>query len=313
MTDANVVALRARPEAEAASSPSADGGSPHGEPVAAPKPRAATGATSVLMSGVRLIAALVAVYGLFLFVLSGFTAARAQAGLERRFEAQAANAQLAIGGVIPSGAPVARLTIPHLAVHDIVVEGSTSDDTTAGPGHVPATPLPGQRGNSVIVGRRSTYGAPFRHLGRLRPGDRIDLLTGQGLASYRVARVATVPAGSRLAFGSRGGRDTLTLVTSDPPVLASRWLLVVATLRSHPRPTPPHATVLSRAEIGVNGVNSTVPLLLWSEVLLGVAVGFVWLRMRWRTWGAYVIGVPVLLAVAWIVFEQVTRLLPATI
>jgi len=52
---------------------------------------------------------------------------------------------------------------------------------------------------------------------------------------------------------------------------------------------------------------------LWLEVTLLVAIGTTWLWRRWARWSAYVVCVPMVLAITWIVFENVTKLLPATL
>ena len=66
----------------------------------------------------------------------------------------------------PVGEPVALLSIPRLGISQVVVEGTASGDTLAGPGHLRDTVLPGQVGTSVVYGRAATYGAPVR---RTRP------------------------------------------------------------------------------------------------------------------------------------------------
>ena len=88
------------------------------------------------------------------------------------------------------GAPVAVLTIPGVGIHDVVVvEGTTPHALELGPGHLRSTPLPGQEGMSVIYGRRTTFGAPFGNLDRLRPGDKITAITQQGTSVYKVVAV----------------------------------------------------------------------------------------------------------------------------
>src|SRR5690606_21759047 len=71
------------------------------------------------------------------------------------------------------GVPIGRIIIPTAEVDNILVEGVDPRDLKKGPGHMPWTPLPGQPGNSVISGHRTTYGAPFFHLDRVAIGDDI--------------------------------------------------------------------------------------------------------------------------------------------
>jgi sortase A len=82
---------------------------------------------------------------------------------------------------------VAQIRIPRVGLDDIVVNGVGVDDLRKRPGHAPATPLPGQRGNSAIAGHRTPYGAPFGNLDQLSNGDAILPRTTQGSFTYRVS------------------------------------------------------------------------------------------------------------------------------
>jgi LPXTG-site transpeptidase (sortase) family protein len=269
-----------------------------------------------LRGGAIVFVALIAGFALFLFVLSGFEHNRTQVGLDRAFRSDLATLSTPIGGDIAEGTPIARLAIPDIGLHQVVVEGSKSGTTRAAPGHVRATPLPGQIGNSVIVLRRTTFGAPFRRVNALSPGDRITVVTGQGSAVYEVTGRRTVSTTRRAIenlYTSKGTAQ-LTLVTSDPPVLASRLVAVQARLVGKPKASTPHSGRLGSDELGFTGqYDNLLPLLLWLEALLVVCVGAAWVVRRWRFWSAYLVVVPVVAAVAWVVFDEVTRLLSATL
>ncbi len=71
------------------------------------------------------------------------------------------------------GVPVdalTRLTIPKIDLDSVVVEGTDRKALLLGPGHMEATAVPGQPGNSVITGHRDTF---FRHIYELDKGDPI--------------------------------------------------------------------------------------------------------------------------------------------
>jgi sortase A len=74
----------------------------------------------------------------------------------------------------------------------VFVEGTDAGDLRRGPGHYPATPLPGQRGTVAIAGHRTTYGAPFRKIDKLRPRDAIVITMPYGRFTYRVERTRIV-------------------------------------------------------------------------------------------------------------------------
>jgi sortase A len=75
------------------------------------------------------------------------------------------------------GAPIVRLTIPVLGLDEIVIEGVGSEELNAGPGHLPGSALPGERGNSVISAHRDRH---FSTLGSLHVGDELSTETASG-------------------------------------------------------------------------------------------------------------------------------------
>jgi sortase A len=90
------------------------------------------------------------------------------------------------------GDSIARLEIPAIGVSEYVVEGTDTGDLRKGPGHYPDTPLPGDPGTSAIAGHRTTYGAPFRNVDDLKPGQVIRVDMPDGRYVYRVERVKIV-------------------------------------------------------------------------------------------------------------------------
>jgi sortase A len=82
------------------------------------------------------------------------------------------------------GDTIAKLSIPRLGAQIYVVEGTDATDLRLGPGHMPGTALPGQKGNCVIAGHRDTH---FRVLRNIRRGDEITLETQEGRFVYTVA------------------------------------------------------------------------------------------------------------------------------
>lgn len=90
------------------------------------------------------------------------------------------------------GDAIARLKLPSLDRSYYVVEGTDTDTLRKGPGHYPETPLPGERGTAAIAGHRTTYGAPFRTIDKLKRGDPIVVEMPDGTFHYRVERVRIV-------------------------------------------------------------------------------------------------------------------------
>ncbi len=92
---------------------------------------------------------------------------------------------------VPGGG-LGILAIPAIGLQQAVVEGVTSSQTVAAPGHVPGTAGLGQPGNSAVVGRRSGYGGPFGRLADLKVGEKLVTATTEGQSVYVVRSVRTV-------------------------------------------------------------------------------------------------------------------------
>ena len=92
------------------------------------------------------------------------------------------------------GDPLGRIRIPRIGVVGGLRGGHGHRRPARGPGHYPATPLPGQRGTVAIAGHRTTYGAPFHDVDDLRRGDPIVLAMPYGRFTYRVQRTRIVAA-----------------------------------------------------------------------------------------------------------------------
>ena len=71
------------------------------------------------------------------------------------------------------GDALGKLRIDRIGLSSVFVEGTDAGDLRKGPGHYPGTPLPGQRGTVAIAGHRTTYGASFRRIDKVKPGDEI--------------------------------------------------------------------------------------------------------------------------------------------
>jgi sortase A len=83
---------------------------------------------------------------------------------------------------VPENAPVdahadtpyvvhGNLSLPSIGVSQPLHEGVTLTAINHGPSHWPGTAMPGQPGNVVVAGHRTTYSKPFYDLDLLAPGD----------------------------------------------------------------------------------------------------------------------------------------------
>ncbi len=110
-----------------------------------------------------------------------------------------------------------------------VVEGVRTTDLRNGAGHMPDTALPGQPGNAVISGHRTTWGMPFHELDQLDPGDRIEVDTALGTHIYAVRETRVVRPSEISVADPREGA-WLTLTTCHPKFSARQRFVVIAEL-----------------------------------------------------------------------------------
>jgi sortase A len=134
-----------------------------------------------------------------------------------------------------TGDAIGRLTIPHIGVSILVVQGTDSASLEKGPGHYPSTALPGLGRTVAIAGHRTTFLAPFRHLDALHAGDRIVLNMPYGRFVY-VVQYRRVVSPTAWSVTRNAGYDRLVLSACDPLFSAARRLVVFARLTRLPVP-----------------------------------------------------------------------------
>jgi sortase A len=127
------------------------------------------------------------------------------------------------------GDALGKLRMPSIGVSEYVIEGTDAGNLRKGPGHYPDTPLPGQRGTSAIAGHRTTYGAPFRKLDKLKKGDPIMVELPYGTFVYRVDRTQIVDD-SALWVTKKVDHDQLVLTACHPLYSAEQRIVAFARL-----------------------------------------------------------------------------------
>jgi sortase A len=130
---------------------------------------------------------------------------------------------------LDEGQAMGRIAMPRIGVSDVFVQGTEAGDLRKGPGHYPDTPLPGEHGTVAIAGHRTTYGAPFRRIDELEPGDRIELRMPYGVFTYRVERTRIVPP-TETSVTDRVDHDRLILSACHPLYSAAKRIVVFARL-----------------------------------------------------------------------------------
>ena len=108
------------------------------------------------------------------------------------------------------------IEISKIGVNEVLYEGIRLTTFDRGPGHWPGTAMPGQFGNVVVGGHRTSHTKPFRHLDALVPGDQVVFSTPDGRFVYRVESTEIVtPDVTRVVSQNPG--FTATLFACNPP------------------------------------------------------------------------------------------------
>lgn len=132
------------------------------------------------------------------------------------------------------GAEFAILRVPRLGLEVVLFEGVDREVLKKGPGHMPGTPIPGQPGNAVISGHRTTYGRPFFDFDLLEPGDVFEIETAIGTHTYRMMDPSFVVEPTEVWVTNDKPGAWLTLTTCNPKFSARQRLIVTAELVDGP-------------------------------------------------------------------------------
>lgn len=133
----------------------------------------------------------------------------------------------------PNGEALGRIVIPTASIDWVLVQGVNPNHLKKGPGHMPGTPMPGQYGNAVISGHRTTYGGPFGNLDRMAPGDRFTVETLIGVHTYQVVSVELVRPTDTWVVQPMDGA-WLTLITCHPKYTSQQRMIVFSKLVEGP-------------------------------------------------------------------------------
>lgn len=136
------------------------------------------------------------------------------------------------------------IEIPAIGLRHDTYEGIDIGTINKGPSHWPDTPLPGQRGNTVFPGHRTTYTRPFYDIDRLRRGDHVIFTNDLGRFVYEVTETFVV--GPRDTWIVNQTPDaTMTLFACHPKgsarqryVAKGRLVSAPAALQPEPKPEP---------------------------------------------------------------------------
>jgi LPXTG-site transpeptidase (sortase) family protein len=112
----------------------------------------------------------------------------------------------------PDPRVLGEIEIPRLHFRAVIRDGIDQATLRKAVGHVTSTPIPGDRGNSVIAGHRDTF---FRALRGIEHGDTIRIHRKTGVVSYSVDSLAIV-APEAVEVMRPAAETRITLITCYP-------------------------------------------------------------------------------------------------
>lgn len=125
-----------------------------------------------------------------------------------------------------SGVVLGSLAIPSIGVDETVRSGVAMSVIDLGPAHWAGTALPGEAGNVVLAGHRTTKTRPFYDLDRLDPGDLVYMSDGNGFEVMYAVSGTLVVEPSDLWITYDTPDPTLTMFACHPKG-SERYRIVV--------------------------------------------------------------------------------------
>ena len=129
------------------------------------------------------------------------------------------------------GEGIGSIEIPKLGLVRYVFEGVQLPTLDRGPGHWPGTAMPGEVGNAVIAGHRTSQNADFADLNSLRRGDEVIFNLGGARHVYTVRKTEIVSPQS-LWIIDQTRTATATLFACHPRGSVSQRIVVHLRLKN---------------------------------------------------------------------------------
>ncbi|MGH2699577.1 MAG: sortase [Actinomycetota bacterium] len=149
----------------------------------------------------------------------------------RRSDVKGKSMPFAVRG--QSRAVLGTMEIPAVDVKTRFYSGVVDEVVEGGPGLWPGTAVPGNPGNAVFAGHRTTFTAPFADLDLLNEGDAVGTTVGRTKpVTYRVYKTTIVPEAEYVDFvlqqPSNKRARTITLLACEPKGQRTHRIVVQA-------------------------------------------------------------------------------------
>ncbi len=131
-----------------------------------------------------------------------------------------------------------HIEIPAIGLAHDTYEGIDLATIDHGPSHWPGTAMPGERGNTVFPGHRTTKTRPFFDIDRLRVGDRVIFSNPSGRFTYEVRRTFVVDDSDTYIVDQTDG-PTFTIFACHPKGSARQRYVAQGDLVESQRTPPP--------------------------------------------------------------------------
>ncbi len=123
---------------------------------------------------------------------------------------------------------IGSMEIPKIGLRHTIYNGITMRNIDKGPSHWPGTALPGEVGNTVFAGHRTTKSKPFRNIDQLTVGDEVLFDVG-GVRSTYLVTGSKIVLPTALEIVDPTATATGTLFACHPPGSAKfRYVVLLA-------------------------------------------------------------------------------------
>jgi sortase A len=137
------------------------------------------------------------------------------------------------------GEAIGRIHVPRMGVNMVLVNGTDHSTLKKGPGRDERTFMPGENRLVYIAGHRTTYLAPFSHIDRMKPCDRVTIEVPYGTFIYSVTQHRIVKA-TDLSVLRSPTHEVVELQACHPRFFAThRYIVYARLLRVEPRGAQP--------------------------------------------------------------------------
>lgn len=137
-----------------------------------------------------------------------------------------------------------QLEIPSIGLSQPLFEGITLTAINRGPSHWPGTAMPGELGNVVVAGHRTTYTRPFWDLDLVQPGDELIFTMNDGARHVYELVGTEVVDDSAVHIVDQSYDHRATLFACHPKGSARQRIVGHFTLKYSTAPAPVSSTAV---------------------------------------------------------------------